>query len=76
MMEYNKCSIKLRKRILPFGVSRRLALSFSTFHSLNAFLAKGGYYTLDNLETLPLKSRINVIGYVTGLTEIKKSVGG
>ena len=46
------------------------------FVPFNPFLAKGGYYMLDSLESLPLKSRINVIGYVTGVTEVKKSAGG
>jgi len=40
------------------------------------FLAQGGYHKLNSLENLPLKSRINIIAYVTGVTEVKKSAGG
>lgn len=31
---------------------------------------------MESLESLPLKSRINLIAYVTGVTEVKKSGGG
>lgn len=68
---------KQRPSLSVTSPCHKLVLSFGTpLHPLNLFLAQGGYYKLNSLESLPLKSRINVIAYVTGVTEVKKSAGG